>query len=123
MKFDWVRFERIVKLAYRRIDECRYSLDDVLGVLRYFIETYEEIFDDVHPMLTVSQLEKIIAVMPWIEDNDLPWDTAEFLEPCCYPPMIDDYFATDFRSCDYRLNHFFSGNIRMIRFYQVQGEL
>lgn len=32
--------------------------------------------------------------------------------------MIDAYFETEFYDCNYRINHFFSGQIRELRFYE-----
>ena len=41
------------------------------------------------------------------------------IDPDCYEDMIDRHFRTRYRNCDYNINHFFSGRIRELRFYET----
>lgn len=36
-----------------------------------------------------------------------------------YLILIDQHFQTEYQNCDYRINHFFSGSIRELRFYET----
>ena len=53
----------------------------------------------------------------------MPYTTSETKEmfdtsPEDYRVLIDKYFETTFNNCDYRINHFFSRDIRTNRFYE-----
>ena len=111
MLFDFERFKPRIKLAYRNCTNCPYSIEEVTEVIAYYFDTYEYIFDNPHPVISLQQLTDIIRKMP--EVNGL------YIEPENYPPMIDQHFATDYGGCDYNINHFFSGLIRENRFYEA----
>lgn len=113
MLFDFERFTTSAKLAYRRIDGCAYSLDDVLQVFRYYFETYEYITDEAHPIISVNQIARIIEKMPTIENDQL------IIAPDDYELMIDQHFVTKYAHCDFNINHFFSGVIRDLRYYET----
>lgn len=40
------------------------------------------------------------------------------ISPDAYYAMIDQHFATKYKNCDYNINHFFSGKVRELRFYE-----
>lgn len=119
MLFDFENFTTRVKLAYRRVGHCAYSLEDVLGVFRYYFETFEYLLEEVHPMISIDQIERIIDKMPYLigeeERNSSIFDIA----PEQYKTIIEQHFITNYRRCDYNINHFFSGRIRDLRFYET----
>lgn len=118
MQFDFDRFTTLAKLAYRHCDgEELYSFDDVLKVFRYYFETYELIFNEPHPMISINQIVSIIRKMPYSDDDEIA--SSFDYSPDDYEAMIDQHFATSYRNCDYNINHFFSGRIRALRFYEV----
>lgn len=117
--FDFDRFITNAKLAYRRCGGSLYSFEDVLRVFRYYFETYELIFDEAHPMINIAQIARIIEKMPFILDGDYQSRTMIDIDPDDYETLIDQHFATKYRSCDYNINHFFSGEIRNLRFYET----
>lgn len=130
MIFDFDRFTTAVKLAYRHCDGCAYDLEEVLHVFRYYFETYEMILDTAHPMISIAQIAKIIIQMPYVlvEDDDPPNNapgeedygpTMLDLLPEEYEAMIDQHFITKYARCDYNINHFFSGMIRQLRYYET----
>ena len=55
--------------------------------------------------------------------GDCPLTSNPFItmdiDPDCYEDMIDKHFRTRYRNCDYNINHFFSGRIRVLRFYET----
>lgn len=110
--FDFESFTRIVKLAYRRCGGSSYTLPEVLQVFRYYFVTYELIFEQPHPFINVSQAAGIIEKMPRTR-NGIP------LVPEEYEVIIDQHFITKYRCCDYNINHFFSGQIRDLRYYET----
>lgn len=112
MLFDFDRFSISAKLAYRRCHGSAYSFEEVLQVFRYYFDTYELIFDTAHPMISIAQIVRIIERMPLLSDE---LDIA----PDSYETIIDQHFATKYRNCDYNINHFFSGQIRDLRFYET----
>ena len=119
MLFDFDRFVISAKLAYRRCGSCAYTLEETLQVFRYYFETYEMIFDTAHPMISIAQIARIMDCMPFVlEDGDNSRSTID-ISPEDYEAIIDQHFITKYRQCDYNINHFFSGQIRDLRFYEV----
>lgn len=68
-----------------------------------------------HPLLKKEQIINIIEKMPYTtSETKEMFDTS----PEDYRVLIDKYFETTFNNCDYRINHFFSRDIRTNRFYE-----
>jgi hypothetical protein len=107
-------FTRLVIREYKQVDSP-YTLDDVLFVFATFFKYYLHYRGEEHPLLRPEQVRRIIDTMPYF--TDIHGDEAD-IDPEDYEPMIQRYFATPFENCDYRINHFFSGDIRMMRFYE-----
>ena len=112
MMFDFERFGIAAKLAYRRSESNAFSFNEVLQVFQYYFETYELVFGIAHPMISINQITRIIEKMPFIGDDDIL--TLED-----YQVIIDQHFITKYRDCDYNINHFFSGRIREMRYYET----
>ena len=115
MKFNFPIFSRLTERAYRNFEHCRYSLDDVLSVFRYYFQEYEGIFEKAHPNIRLEQIESLIDAMPSIDVNGCEAEVS----PEDYEILIDQHFNTEYRNCDFNINHFFSGDIRLNRFYEV----
>lgn len=114
-------FLTIVKLAYRRVGSSDYSFEDVWGVLQYYSETYRLIFEKSLPAITVDQATDCIRAMPFVEDD---FGRTKDLTPEDYRLVIDQHFATKYGpSCNYSLQHFFSGVIRTHRVQELQAQL
>lgn len=114
-------FLAVAKLAYRRAGSSDYSFEDVWGVLRYYGETYQLIFGKSLPAITVDQAADCIRAMPSVEDC---YGRTRDLTPEDYRLVIDQHFATKYGpSCNYSLQHFFSGAIRTHRVQEFQGQL
>ena len=110
--FDFERFIIAAKLAYRRCSSCAYSFEEVLQVFQYYFETYELIFGEAHPMISIDQITRIIAKMPFVSDDSI-------IAPEDYKIIIDQHFITNYQHCDYIINHFFSGRIREMRYFET----
>ena len=119
MLFDFERFTTSAKLAYRRIGHSLYSLEDMLQVFRYYFETYELIMDEAHPMISIEQIARIMEKMPFVIDGEDGAGTEIDIFPDDYKVIIDQHFITKYRCCDYNINHFFSGQIRDLRYYET----
>lgn len=115
MMFDFERFVTAAKLAYRRSESNAFSFNEVLQVFQYYFETYELVFGVAHPMISINQITQIIEKMPFINDSG----DDDMLTPEDYPVIIDQHFITKYRDCDYNINHFFSGRIREMRYYET----
>lgn len=92
-----------------------YSLQDALRVFRYYFEQYEKHMGKPHPPIRASQIVRICQDMPYIFPDG---EGIEDVTPDGYYAMIDKHFRTKYRRCDYNINHFFSGRIRELRFYE-----
>lgn len=115
MFFDFDRFSKIAASVYA---DSPYSLAEVLEVFRHYFEQYEAYTGAPHPPIRAVQIERIIREMPYIDETDKANSTMD-IDPDCYEDMIDKHFRTQYRNCDYNINHFFSGRIRVLRFYET----
>lgn len=115
MLFDFDKFADITASVF---PGGPYTPDEALGVFQYYFEQYEVHTGRPHPPICASQIVRIVRDMPWIEQADRG-STYANIPPESYPPMIDQHFQTRYRRCDYNINHFFSGRIRELRFYET----
>lgn len=116
MLFDFQTFEKLTKHCYP--EDHPYSLDEVLGVFRYYFEAYEQHFDRPHPNISMKQIRHIIQIMPFVTLEDRDGQTED-IPAEVYEDLIDCHFSTRYHRCDYNINHFFSGRIREYRFFEV----
>lgn len=116
MNFDFDRFSRIAASVYT--SESPYSLEDVLEVFKCYFQQYEVYTGHSHPPLRALQIARIIQDMPWLDDVGKSGTSAD-IAPDCYPTIIEQHFNTRYRRCDYNINHFFSGKIRELRYYET----
>ena len=114
MTFDFEKFADITASVY---PQSVYSLRDALSVFRYYFEQYEKHMGRPHPAIKASQIVRICQDMPYI-NQESKGSYYEDVSPAGYVSMIDRHFATKYRHCDYNINHFFSGRIRELRFYE-----
>ena len=117
MEFDFDWFTRLVKQVYPEEHEGLYNLNETLAIFGYFFSAYERYMGMQHPPLRTDQIERIICAMPSIPGES--YDDVFCPDPEEYELMIDRYFETDYGRCDYRINHFFSGRIREIKYYET----
>ena len=107
--------ERAYPLAKERNPDC-YSLDESMAVFSCYFEAYQQHIGQDHPPLKVRQIANIISTMDFSIDEY--YRTIDYA-PADYPALIEQYFKTRYRRCDYNINHFFSGRIRELRFYEA----
>lgn len=129
MLFDFDRFSRIATSVYN--DRNPYSLDDCLGVFRRYFEDYESYMKRPHPPIRASQIARIMQDMPFLErpdpdvvrrlEDSKTYTPIADIEPDLYPLLIQLHFKTQYRNCDYNINHFFSGKIRYLRICEAQN--
>lgn len=118
MLFDFQTFSAFAAKAYKELGGSPYTLDEVLSVFHYYFEKYEQYSGEPHPHIRLEQIKRIIHVMPYMS-QDFPSGAGSDLDADCYPILIDQHFQTEYQNCDYRINHFFSGSIRELRFYET----
>ena len=115
MLFDFDTFERCAKLAHRE-SRTGYSFTEAIDVFRCYFETYEFLFDTAHPAISRQQIKSIIEKMSYCGHEH---DHLE-ISPDMYPALIRRHFETRYRNCDFNINHFFSGRIRLMRFWDCE---
>lgn len=115
MVFDFEKFARITASVY---PPSVYTLQDALTVFKYYFEQYEKHMGRPHPNIRVSQIVRICQDIPYITQTDRG-AYIEDVSPDAYRAMIDQHFKTEYRHCDYNINHFFSGRIRELRFFET----
>lgn len=115
MLFDFDKFSDVTTSIF---PTGPYSLEDALEVFRYYFQKYEEHTGLPHPPIRARQIIRIVQDMPWLyEDNRSGYYPD--VSGNDYRAMIDRHFATKYKRCDYNINHFFSGKIRELRFYET----
>ena len=115
MLFNIELFRHFAARAYAKAEGHPYTLEEVQWVFEYYFWKYEQTFKKIHPNIRMEQIERIISAMPYL-DSEVhgPLD----IEAEDYKLLIDKHFKTQYRNCNYNINHFFSGDIRMLRFYE-----
>lgn len=109
-------FDRLVAKEYRKEDD--WPLEDYIQVFHRYFEEYNETFGESHPCINRANIRKIMDEMPHLTCEDRG-DCLENLGAGDYGPMIERYFEIDWENSDYNINHFFSGQIREMRYYET----
>jgi len=93
---------------------------DVLKVFEWYFQAYEDLFQRSHPNIRSEQIQRIIEAMPACELTGIDHIG---IDPMEYKTLISQHFGTEYNrgkgGCDYNINHFFSGNIRALRYYET----
>lgn len=110
-------FEKFAEITASVFPGGQYSLKEVLYVFGCYFERYEKYMGHPHPPIKASQIVRIIQAMPYFYPGYHVCDRAE-IWPSDYPVLIDKHFQTRYRRCDYNINHFFSGQIRELRYFE-----
>ena len=132
LQFNFELFKTLAACAYKKVGDDALSLAEVLNIFEYYFRRYElHNFSDcpfdppdyrVHPNIRARQIEHIIALMPYVSDPS--YDDIIDLGVGDYEEMIDKHFRTKYMVgrgvCDFNINHFFSGNIRVLRYYEMR---
>lgn len=116
-------FSRLAEREYdsvvRKFQDFPYSFNDVMLVFTDFFRKYELYRGESHPPVRRELIRNYIRRMPF-DDDGLRF--CADIDPEVYPEIITGYFNTPFKKCDYRIAHFFSGDIRMLRLYEIMYE-
>ena len=105
---DFDIFEKQLQKAYVQTHSS-FTLEECLAVFKEFFKAYQVYTGNEHPPLKTSKVIELISSI----------DGGGMFEPDDYSLMINSYFNTVFRSCDRNICHFFSGNIRLLRYYDT----
>ena len=121
LQFNIKLFSAFATRAYRNVlinnlGKTFFPLRDTLDVFEYYFWMYENNGFYIHPNIKMEQIERIIWVMPFA-DSCMGLETD--LDPDDYPALIENHFLTRYQDCDYNINHFFSGEIRALRYHEV----
>lgn len=122
--FDIITFDAILYGVMQSGDLRRgekyggFNYRQTEDVFRYYFKRYEKYMHNPHPHIRREQIYRIARNMSFIEAQDDRWIN---LYPEDYPIMIDLHFATHYHDCNYNINHFFSGKIREMRYYEMQA--
>ena len=118
MLFNFKLFSRLAERAYNNIGNNAYSLEEVLAVFEYYFDCYEKTFKEVHSNINIAQIERIIRAMPYMDRLTTAQAADCDIEAEIYEDLINKHFKTQYKNCDYNINHFFSGDIRLMRYYE-----
>lgn len=114
--FDFDIFSELVEDVYFEFDDHPYTLQEVLSVFRHFFDRFYEYIGN-HPPVRKEHIRIFVEVMPWPSEY---LGGCDVIDPEEYPAIIDEYFESDFKDCNYRIHHFFSGKIRLITRKKVE---
>lgn len=119
MFFDFKLFESDVKRIYSGYEQCSLELNEVVLIFKYYFEKFEKVMSVPHPRVNQNALIKILNELPYVYDEKYDFYVELTLND--YIEIIDKHFATRYRFCDYNIIHFFSGRIRLLRFYELEN--
>lgn len=101
-------------------DFMRYKLNsgvEICNNIKYFLEKYEAFCHQEHPYISRENLLKIY-------DQYYNYWSSDNIEYEDWKYIIDDYFNQTFKEdCDYRIFHFFSGDIIKNLYYHVRESI
>lgn len=118
MLFDFNRFQGFLRRAYAGA-HTSYSLEEVSDVFLQYFTAYEKKTGHAHPPIKTDQIRRIIERMDsWDDELSRTQDVI----PSTYEYLIPQHFKTKYRRCDFNINHFFSGRIREMRYYDSLRE-
>lgn len=115
---DVFNFDILKKQISKSLDHNNvydeYSRNEVINIISYFYHRYRDYFGVDHPCINQSCMDNVVC--------DLLSDPSGVsdLSTEYYAPIIDQYFETEL-SCDYRIMHFMSGQVREFRNYETGG--
>lgn len=113
-------FKRIIARQYnimREHDETPYTLEEYCWVFEWYFYLYKCKFGKDHPNIKSEQVLAIMYEMPYYENSVT--NCCEEIDAENYPDIMKAYFNTNFKDCDYNINHFFSGQIRELKIYEA----
>jgi len=87
-----------------------YEIDNV----QYYLQKYKSATGKEHEPLKPSQWKKVFNEITSAGDNEVLG--REFKR------IVDQHFKTDYKDCDYNINHFISGRIMLNRFYEIERD-
>lgn len=121
MIFDMLKFTTFAQRAHENAagqGYTVYSLEDTLAIFKYYFEWYEHTQGKAHPNIRVAQIERIVIAMPYVQEIHRRAGVLD-IDPESYEEMIPQHFKTKYANCDYNINHFFSGQVRELRFFET----
>lgn len=113
--FDVVK--RQIVSSYQKLSENEdmlWSLDDVIKFFEIFYYYHNKHCIYPHPFLRNKTIEWIICNIAY-DDSGNDYCIEDYMY------MIPQYFKTKFHNCDYSIVHFMSGDIRLMRYYELGG--
>lgn len=111
--------EREYQAVLKDTPDYPYSLDEVLDIFCTFFEQYAKHRGEQHPHLKRELIRKYIQLMPC--RSEAGGENA-YYDVYKYKDIIRHYFSTPFKKCDYHIGHFFSGDIRVYREFEIMYE-
>lgn len=111
---DFAQFKNISRWIHKTVDTEHFSFEDCMTVFDLYFNAYRDFMREEHPIPNFKQIAAVMEKMPYADvKRKFP------LEPNDYKTLIPAYFLIPFSNCDYRIYHFFSGDIRENRYYET----
>ena len=98
------------------IEDKSNTLDEYVRVVNYYLQKYRMIMYKEHPPFSIKTLENIEGIfcaIDYIHNRD------DYIVPDVVIKMIDRHFVTEYKNCDYNINHFLSPNVHYNRYCEV----
>jgi len=87
-----------------------YEIDNVI----YYFRKYKEVMKKEHEPLKPSQWEEVFNEITSAGDNEVLGKQ--------FKRIVDQHFKTEYKNCDYNINHFVSGKIMLNRYYEIERD-
>ena len=111
---DYSKFKKICQWIHNTVDTEHFTFDDCMSVLTMYFDAYNDFMGHGHQVPSHKQIVDAMQKMPYADpDRTIPLESED------YRTLVPAYFLIDFQNCDYGISHFFSGEIRMNRYYET----
>lgn len=87
-----------------------YEIDNV----QYYLQKYKSVMRKEHEPLKPSQWKRVFNKITSAGDNEVLGNE--------FKRIVDQHFKTDYKDCDYNINHFVSGQIMLNRYYEIERD-
>lgn len=104
-----------IRQAYEEMEDYPYSEKEVETIFKTYFKYYRKYRGREHPKLSTENIRQIMNKLPYIDENH---GCTQDIEASQYEQLISKHFRTKYEDCDYNINHFVSGRIRDLRFFE-----
>lgn len=111
--------KQIIGSCHRNGVDSSDLINEVIYIIRYFYSRYSMYFGTEHPRINNKTMDSVVRNIIDGTENMIVGGLLDAVDRDDYVLMIDKYFDTYFKNCDYNIQHFMTSGIRELRYYEA----